>query len=239
MLAELIASTAAEARPYQERVIQKTYDAFTKTGVKSCMIESPAGSGKTCMGMIVARLLQQEYNLGVGWVAMRRNLLSQAERTNRDLRLGVDDPQFISMFDKHPPLQDNKGRPIGLLITDEAHHDCVSSMTQLYSLIKPRFTLGLSATPYRTDSVKLCFNKIIKDAGIHTLISQGYLSQYHQYTIPEYTVENVIYHNAERTQGVTTHHGLAASRQWSTSTSTASRSPARRTTSLRRLDASC
>ena len=194
MLTELIASTAAEARPYQERVIQKAYDAFINIGVKTCMIESPTGSGKTIMGMLTARWLQQERNIGVGWVAMRRNLLTQAERINRNLSLGLDAPEFISMFDRHPSLKDSKGRPIELLVVDEAQHDAVSSMAHLHNIIKPRFVLGMTATPFRTDSVKLCFDKVIKDAGIHALIGQGYLSPYHQYTIPEYTVEHVTEH---------------------------------------------
>ena len=146
------------------------------------------------MGFLTARWLQEEYNIGVGWVAMRRNLLSQAERANKDLRLGLDDPQFISMFDKHPPLHDNRGRPIELLVVDEAQHDAASSMAHLHNTLKPRFVLGMTATPFRTDSVKLCFDKVIKDAGIHALIAQGYLSEYHQYTIPEWNVDQVVDH---------------------------------------------
>lgn len=183
-----------ESRPYQERIMEKVHDAFLQTGVKSCMIESPTGSGKTVIGLGTARWLQQTLNIGIGWVAMRRNLLSQAERANHDLKIGLQDPQFISMFDKNPPLQDSTERKIDLLVVDEAQHDAASSMAHLHNIIKPRFVLGLTATPFRTDSVKLCFDKVIKDAGIHALIGQGYLSQYHQYTIPEWTVDNVVEH---------------------------------------------
>lgn len=194
MLDSIINATNAEARPYQERVIIKAHDAFVDTCVKSCLVESPTGSGKTIMGMLIANWMQQELGIGVGWVAMRRNLLSQAERANNDLNLGVNDPQFISMFDKHPPLTDNSDRKIDLLIVDEAQHDAANSMAHLHNIIKPRYVLGLTATPFRTDSVKLCFDKVIKDAGIHALISQGYLSKYHQFTVPEYTVDSVVEH---------------------------------------------
>ena len=43
--------------------------------------------------------------------------------------------------------------------------------------------VGLSATPFRADKVKLCFDSVIKDAGIHGLIQDGYLAQYHHYTL--------------------------------------------------------
>lgn len=183
-----------EHRPYQERIMTKVWDAFTNTGIKSCMVESPTGSGKTVIGMLIVHQMQQELNIGIGWVAMRRNLLNQAKRANTELNLGVSDPQFISMFDKNPPTHDNHGRKIDLLILDESQHDCVNSMAHLYNTIKPKYALGLTATPFRTDSIKLCFDKVIKDAGIHALISQGYLSQYHQYTVPEYTVDGIVEH---------------------------------------------
>ena len=64
-------------------------------------------------------------------------------------------------------------------------------MAYLYNLIQPRLTLGLSGTHYRTDRIKLCFDKVIRDAGIGRLIQDGYLSRYHHYTIPEYTPESV------------------------------------------------
>ncbi|NNE01237.1 MAG: helicase, partial [Pirellulaceae bacterium] len=61
----------------------------------------------------------------------------------------------------------------------------------LHSCIRPTWTLGLSATPYRTDRIKLCFDQVIRDAGIAALISDGYLSAYHHYTIPEHTPQRI------------------------------------------------
>ena len=64
-------------------------------------------------------------------------------------------------------------------------------MANVYSHIRPRKILGLSATPFRNDRFKLCFEKVIRDAGIHQLIQDGYLSPYHHYTIPEHSPESV------------------------------------------------
>src|SRR3712207_9443819 len=93
-------------------------------------------------------------------------------------------PISISMFDKRPPQVD-------LLVIDEAQHDGALSMANLHSFIKPKKILGLSATPFRGDRFKLCFEKSIRDAGIHSLIQDGYLSPYHHYTIPQYTPASV------------------------------------------------
>jgi superfamily II DNA or RNA helicase len=64
-------------------------------------------------------------------------------------------------------------------------------MAHLHNTIRPRWILGLTATPFRTDRIKLCFDKVIKDAGIHQLIQDGFLSQYDHYTIPCFNVRTV------------------------------------------------
>src|SRR6056297_3087924 len=132
------------------------FDPEMAWGAASVLIESPTGSGKTVMGLAIAALLQQVTGARVGWVAMRRNLLTQAAAENHRRGFGVELVP-ISMFTKEPPAVD-------LLIVDEAQHDAATSMANLHSTIRPRWTLGLSATPYRSDHVKLCFEHVIRDA---------------------------------------------------------------------------
>ena len=186
---DLLAGTSVESRPYQLRILAKAMRMFRGTcrnragelepAAQSVLIESPTGSGKTVMGLAIARQFQQEFGFSVGWVAMRRNLLAQAEEENR--RWGFDvDLVTISMFDKSPP-------PVDMLIVDEAQHDAAMSMANLHCTLRPKKVLGLTATPFRTDRIKLCFDKVIRDAGIHQLIQDGYLSRYHHFTIPEYS----------------------------------------------------
>jgi superfamily II DNA or RNA helicase len=187
------ASHNVEQRPYQERIVQKVLSLFAgsylnrkgerKAMVNSVLIESPTGSGKTIMGLIVAKYLQTTFGFRVGWVAMRRNLLAQVATENAVRGFDVE-MATISMFDREPPKVD-------LLVVDEAQHDAALSMANIHCRIKPRKILGLSATPYRTDRVKLCFQKVITDAGIHQLIQEGYLSRYHHYTIPQYSPQSV------------------------------------------------
>ena len=100
---------------------------------------------------------------------------------------------FVSMFEKYPRelmQAKSEGKKI-LLVVDEAQHDCANSMAHLHNIVNPQMILGMTATPFRTDKMKLCFDKVIKDAGIHTLIQDGYLSRFHHYTIPVWTPESV------------------------------------------------
>jgi superfamily II DNA or RNA helicase len=181
----LIAQTEVQPRPYQQRIVSKAVDLFCDKGLRSILIDSPTGSGKTVMGLLIARALQDRLGVRVGWVAMRRYLLGQASAENDNRRIGVK-AAFISMFDRNPPTG------LDLLVVDEAQHDAAQSMACLHQQIRPRFILGLSATPFRADRVKLCFDSVIKDAGIQTLIQDRYLSPYHHYTIPRHTPEDVV-----------------------------------------------
>lgn len=193
LLAEALARAALEPRPYQRRIVVKALEMFAgrhvnrfghrEPAVRSVLIESPTGSGKTVMGLVAAKVLQQQHGYRVGWVAMRRNLLAQAAEENARRGLHVR-MELISMFEKAPPKVD-------LLVVDEAQHDAAISMGNLHSAIQPTLTIGLSATPFRSDRVKLCFEKSITDAGIGQLIADDYLSRYHHYTIPAYTPESV------------------------------------------------
>lgn len=189
MLDSFLQDLSIEPRPYQRRIITRALALLlgehpdrpeqAPAAVRSVLIESPTGSGKTVMGLAVAAYLARTRGVRVGWVAMRRNLLAQAERENRERGFNID-LALISMFEKDPPHVD-------VLIVDEAQHDAAESMAALHSIIRPQSVLGLSATPFRSDRVKLCFDRVIRDADIQHLVSEGYLSRYHHYTIPDYT----------------------------------------------------
>ena len=176
--------SAVEPRPYQQRIVCRALDNYLAKGLRSQLIESPTGSGKTVMGLLVAKGLQDALGVKVGWVAMRRHLLGQAQAENRERGVGVE-ATFLSMFDKDPPPN------LDLLVVDEAQHDAASSMAHIHAVVQPRYILGLSATPFRSDRVKLCFDTVLKDAGIAQLIQDGYLAKFHHYTLPAYTPEVV------------------------------------------------
>ncbi len=89
----VIRKTQIETRPYQVRIVSKTFKMLTgqyrdgagnlQDNIKSVMIESPTGSGKTIMGLLALKYLQTHVpDLHIGWVAHRRNLLDQAAREN-------------------------------------------------------------------------------------------------------------------------------------------------------------
>lgn len=191
--ADPFVGTKAEPRPYQIRIVNKVIQKLRRSQMKrerrrkrtarSVLVQSPTGSGKTVIALGIARQLQERYGYSIGWVAMRRNLLTQVSEMNRELRFNVDFKP-ISMFEKDPPKVD-------LLVVDEGHHDATTSMATLHASIQPKKVLGLTATSFRTDGKHLCFDTVIRDVGIQQLIQDGYLSRYRHYTIPKYTPDSV------------------------------------------------
>lgn len=173
-----------ETRDYQSRILQRTLQAIDE-GHRHILIESPTGSGKTVIAHLIAQALHDRHGWQVGWTAMRRHLLHQAREMNERL-IGFEHIHYFSTFDSDPPSG------CDLLIDDEAQHSAAETATDLYNRLKPKAVIGLSATPFRTDRMKLCFSKIIRDAGIRALIDQGWLSPFHQYVFnEEWTPENV------------------------------------------------
>ena len=169
-----------EQRPYQQTAVE-TALAHVRNGEESVIIESPVGSGKTIMGLLVIKALQQENpDLKVNWVASRRHILQQMEAVNNAFFHCKVVP--VSVFNATPPKAD-------MIVLDEAHHEATQSCLTMYERTQNKITLGLSATPLRTDKMRLSFRKNVRTCTIQSLINQGVLSQYHSYKIPHWNVD--------------------------------------------------
>ena len=173
-----------QTRDYQVRVLSKTLAAINE-GHRNILIEAPTGAGKTIMALMLAKKLHQLFGWKTGWTAMRKHLLIQAEAENNK-KLGFEHITFFSTFDKIPPVE------IDVLIEDEGQHSATASSTELYKSLKPKLHLGMTATPFRTDRMKLCFSKVIKDAGLRALIDQGWLTPFHQYIMHDDWTPSVV-----------------------------------------------
>jgi superfamily II DNA or RNA helicase len=150
---------------------------------RSALVQAPTGAGKTFIGLLCARALGTLLGARVGWCAGRRELLRQAASENARFGFG-NQLALISMFDRTPPKVD-------LLVVDEAHHDGAMSMATLHGCIDPAFVIGLTATPFRRDRVKLCFEKTVRSCSIQMLVDDGYLSEYSHFMLERWVPEEV------------------------------------------------
>lgn len=179
-----------EYRDYQQRIHDKAMaylDAEAPVKTKTCMIESACGSGKTVMALRIAKHWAFQ-DAKIGWIAHRRELLDQMMEANERFKEFGMPIRPISLFDRNP----NRHSDLTHVVIDEAHSDATASAAMLHEAIKPLQILGLTATPYRTDNAKLMFARVIKDAGIHQLIREGWLAPFDQWMMSgDWTPENV------------------------------------------------
>ena len=85
-------------RPYQTRIISDVVNDWLgknayNAKIRTSLIESPPGSGKTLTAFRLAKTFKEmskeiagwnPKDVGIGWIAGRRNLLKQAEKENNE-----------------------------------------------------------------------------------------------------------------------------------------------------------
>jgi hypothetical protein len=130
-----------EPRAYQERIVQKTLKAIDE-GHQNILIESPMGSGKTVMGLMIARALNEQFGWKTGWTAMRKHLLHQASEENQNT-FQLPSLRFFSTF-SNEIANDIELEPVDVLIEDEAHHSASATSVENYKIIRPKVNIGLS-----------------------------------------------------------------------------------------------
>lgn len=174
-----------EERLYQQKCIRKCLEHF-QNGIDSVMLESPVGSGKTIMGLSIAQKLDELHGgkLSCAWVAPRHTLLEQLKEARQNFDLKVTP---VSMFAKTSHHYD-------IVVLDEAHHEATGSFIRLFQEMSPNFLLGLSATPIRTDHMKLAFKETVNLCTIRSLILDGYLSPFQLYNIERMDPESAAFH---------------------------------------------
>jgi superfamily II DNA or RNA helicase len=116
------------------------------------------------------------------WVAHREVLLNQVMVENKELEINCPNLTPVSMFHTDPHSL-KVGWDAVIVVFDETHRIACSTAATMVNVLDPAVTIGLTATPLRTDKHELCFGKTIKEASYFALVRDGWLSQYEYYSI--------------------------------------------------------
>lgn len=177
-----------ELRPYQVEILDKAR-ATMRRGVRSLVIESPTGSGKTAL---TAMMVKTASSRGLRcWFLMHRvELLKQSMATFRNVEVpfGVvaagftGDPQESVQLCSIGSLKRRMDRlhAPNLIIYDEAHHVASKTWSDIRAAYPDAFHVGLTATPERLDGKGLSahFSEIIHGPRVRWLIENKFLSDY-------------------------------------------------------------
>ncbi|SEM93395.1 DEAD/DEAH box helicase family protein [Lihuaxuella thermophila] len=185
--------TEVEITPHE--VQKAALDSLLSTmeeGYKRAMIIMATGLGKTYLSAFFA----QHFNK-VLFIAHREEILRQAERSF----LKVDDSwktgfYYGSREDRHADvlfasiqklsmkhhLTSLTPDEFDLIIVDEFHHASANSYRKVIDYFKPRFLLGMTATPDRLDGgniYALCENNVAFQMHFIEAIERGFLVPFH------------------------------------------------------------
>jgi superfamily II DNA or RNA helicase len=78
------------------------------------------------------------------------------------------------------------------IIIDEFHHVAAQSYQRIVDYFKPRFMLGLTATPYRMDNqdiFQFCEDNVVYEINLQEAINKDYLVPFHYYAVYDNTTD--------------------------------------------------
>jgi superfamily II DNA or RNA helicase/HKD family nuclease/diadenosine tetraphosphate (Ap4A) HIT family hydrolase len=169
-------------------------------GNRAGLVVMATGLGKTWLAAFDSTAAKAQRIL---FVAHREEILQQAMSTFRRIRpdatLGLysgkekkpdADVVFgsIQTVGRKNHLGQFAPDEFDYIVVDEFHHAAARSYRQLINYFEPKFLLGLTATPERTDGgdlLALCQNNLVYRCDLAEGIEEGLLAPFHYYGVPD------------------------------------------------------
>lgn len=193
--------------PYQQRMLEQLRVARARAvgGCRSLVVAA-TGSGKTVVAALdYLQFIESNGASRLLFVAHRKEILKQA----RDLfRHALSDGSFGELWvDGHKPtrwehvfasiqtLNQNDILKLGVghfdvVIVDEIHHAMAKSYSVLFEKLKPKYLLGLTATPERNDGLDVFSHfdgRATVELRLWDALEEGLLCPFHYYAIHDGT----------------------------------------------------
>lgn len=176
-----------DLRDYQLSAYTESMQRVAEGKRRVCLV-SPTGSGKTRMGVELARGFSlSSHPAGRGlWLAHRTELIAQAADKLKEagLDVGLISPQFtpnpwapvqVASFDTL--VSRDQRPPADWVIVDEAHHLGAKTYANVLESYEGKIQLGLTATPQRRDgkALKHWFDALVIAANYSELLKAGHI----------------------------------------------------------------
>jgi superfamily II DNA or RNA helicase len=196
-LATELPANIPEPYPVQKEALA-ALDSSRSKGDKAGLVVMATGLGKTWLAAFDSRGFNK-----ILFVAHREEILNQAMRTFRrilpDSSFGMyvggshnrnADVIFASIqtLGKQNHLNQFHQDYFDYIVVDEFHHAAAKTYRRLIDHFNPRFLLGLTATPERTDGgdlLGLCGENLVYRCDLVKGINQDILSPFHYFGVPD------------------------------------------------------
>ena len=181
-------------------------------GIQKGLVIAATGVGKTYLAVFDS----QEFRR-VLFVAHREEILRQAEAAFSNVRPSATIGYYtggrydiecdiclatVQTLARQEHMSRFTSDYFDYMIVDEFHHAAANSYLALLDYFSPRFLLGLTATPYRTDNrdiYDLCDNNVIYEIRLKEAIGRGLLVPFHYFGVYD---EEVDYSNVRTSSGM-------------------------------------
>lgn len=174
-----------ELREHQEEALASLAK-MREEGKTIALVQGATGSGKSAIGVLDAKTIGKR----TLFLAHTKELVEQGAKNFEALWKGVSVGRFYESFhdtDTHVVcgsiqsiirnLDQFKPDDFDYLIIDECHHASAKSYTKILTYFRPKFTLGLTATPERADGADLLevFQDVAHKLDIKEAVETGVL----------------------------------------------------------------
>lgn len=174
-----------ELKDHQQEAVTNLQEMRDK-GESIALLYHATGTGKTVTAVSDAKVLGER----TLFVAHTKELISQAKETFEEIWKDTNTGMYVaeeknkdayvvcgSIQSIAQNIEEFKPDDFGYIIIDEAHHGTANTYRKILSHFKPKFTLGLTATPDRTDGEDLLeiFQNIAHKLDLETAVKLGEL----------------------------------------------------------------
>ena len=194
----VIYQVGSPVKPYGAQIEALYYLELARNEVSKGLVVMATGVGKTFLAAFDSKNYKK-----ILFVAHREEILTQAydsfKKVMPEKKFGMfkdkikdtdADVIFASVqsLGKLKYLNDNwfKRDYFEYIIFDEMHHIAANSYSEIYNYFKPKFMLGLTATPFRMDNKDIftyCDDNLIYEINLKEAIERDYLVPFNYYGI--------------------------------------------------------
>jgi superfamily II DNA or RNA helicase len=146
----------------QELVKEEVFETLNRT--KSIILSFHCGFGKTIFSIYITSLLKYKacilahrVNLIDQWYYSIKKVCPDAKIQILDTKCKIDKSNDFFIINSLNVSKRSKDdfKEIGIVIVDEAHTICTENLSRGLFHFQPKYLIGLTATPYRTDGMSI------------------------------------------------------------------------------------
>jgi superfamily II DNA or RNA helicase len=166
----------------QEEVKKEAIDYLSKNG--SIMISIPTGSGKTITSINLACEIKLKTLVIVNKIVLIKQWVesilkvcptAKIQQLTAKTEMKNENDFFIINAVNIDKKSKTFFRDIGLVIVDEAHLIIAETLSKSLQFLYPRYLIGLSATPYRTDGLDILLSHYFGEDKIVRLLKRNHI----------------------------------------------------------------